>query len=48
MIAVVPASEAEKVAAVLAGEGETVFTLGRMVARAEGAPGTIYKGNLAI
>lgn len=32
----------------LAGEGETVFTLGRMVARAEGAPGTIYKGNLAI
>ncbi len=48
MIAVVPAAEGDKVAAVLAGEGETVFTLGRMVARQEGAPGTIYKGSLAL
>ena len=48
MIAVVPAAEADKVAAVLTGEGETVFTLGRMVARAEGAAGTIYKGSLAL
>ncbi|PST25491.1 phosphoribosylformylglycinamidine cyclo-ligase [Mesorhizobium plurifarium] len=48
MIATVPASDAEKVAAVLAGEGETVFTLGRIVARAESATGTIYKGSLAI
>ncbi|RVI98106.1 phosphoribosylformylglycinamidine cyclo-ligase [Sinorhizobium medicae] len=48
MIAVVSAGEAEKVAAVLAREGETVFTLGRMVSRSEDAPGTIYKGNLAI
>ncbi|MDX0701763.1 phosphoribosylformylglycinamidine cyclo-ligase [Sinorhizobium medicae] len=48
MIAVVSAGEAEKVATVLAREGETVFTLGRMVSRSEDAPGTIYKGNLAI
>ncbi|ASY68287.1 phosphoribosylformylglycinamidine cyclo-ligase [Sinorhizobium fredii] len=48
MIAVVPAAEADKVATVLAGEGETVFTLGRMVARDEGAAGTIYKGSLAL
>ncbi|MDK1384959.1 phosphoribosylformylglycinamidine cyclo-ligase [Sinorhizobium sp. 8-89] len=48
MIAVVPAAEAKKVAAVLTGEGETVFTLGRMVARVEGAAGTIYKGSLSL
>ncbi|AWM24353.1 phosphoribosylformylglycinamidine cyclo-ligase [Sinorhizobium fredii USDA 205] len=48
MIAVVPAAEADKVATVLAGEGETVFTLGRIVARDEGAAGTIYKGSLAL
>lgn len=48
MIAVVPAAEADNVAAVLSGEGETVFTLGRMVARDEGAAGTIYKGSLAL
>ena len=48
MIAVVPAEDADKVAAVLAAEGETVFPLGRMVARAEGAAGTIYKGTLAL
>ncbi|MFK0272162.1 phosphoribosylformylglycinamidine cyclo-ligase [Ensifer sp. KUDG1] len=48
MIAVVPADKAAEVASVLTGEGETVFTLGRMVAREEGAAGTIYKGNLAL
>ncbi len=48
MIAVVPAGEAEKVAAALTAEGETVFRLGRMVAREEGAAGTIYKGTLAL
>ncbi|ASY62289.1 Phosphoribosylformylglycinamidine cyclo-ligase [Sinorhizobium sojae CCBAU 05684] len=48
MIAVVPSAEADRVAAVLAGEGETVFTLGRMVAREEDAAGTIYKGSLAL
>ncbi|APG84007.1 phosphoribosylformylglycinamidine cyclo-ligase [Sinorhizobium americanum] len=48
MIAVAPAAEADRVAAVLAGEGETVFPLGRMVAREEGAAGTIYKGSLAL
>jgi phosphoribosylformylglycinamidine cyclo-ligase len=48
MIAVVPAAEADRVAAVLVGEGETVFTLGRMVSREEGAAGTIYKDSLAL
>jgi phosphoribosylformylglycinamidine cyclo-ligase len=48
MIAVVAAQDAEKVASVLTAEGETVFTLGRMVAREEGAAGTIYKGTLAL
>ncbi|MGE6786393.1 phosphoribosylformylglycinamidine cyclo-ligase [Ensifer adhaerens] len=48
MIVVVPAEKAAEVSAVLTGEGETVFALGRMVARDEGAAGTIYKGNLAL
>ncbi|HTO30210.1 MAG TPA: phosphoribosylformylglycinamidine cyclo-ligase [Pararhizobium sp.] len=48
MIAVVKADDADKVTAVLTAEGETVFALGRMVARAEGATGTIYKGTLAL
>ncbi|MBP1882743.1 phosphoribosylformylglycinamidine cyclo-ligase [Sinorhizobium mexicanum] len=48
MIVVVPATEAETVATILSGEGETVFTLGCMVGRAEGAAGTIYKGSLSL
>ena len=48
MIVVVAAADVERVTAVLAGEGERVVTLGRMVARAEGAAGTIYKGTLAL
>lgn len=48
MIAVVPADKADMVAAALSGEGESVFHLGRMVAREEGAAGTIYKGTLAL
>ena len=48
MIAVVPADKADEVAAVLSREGESVFRLGRMVAREEGAAGTIYKGTLAL
>ncbi|GMB81174.1 phosphoribosylformylglycinamidine cyclo-ligase [Shinella zoogloeoides] len=48
MIAVVPADKADAVSAALAAEGETVFRLGRMVAREEGAAGTIYKGTLAL
>lgn len=48
MIAVVKAEDAEAVSAILTAEGETVFTLGRMVARVEGAAGTIYKGALAL
>ena len=48
MIVVVPADKADTVAAVLSAEGESVFRLGRMVAREEGAAGTIYKGTLAL
>ena len=48
MIVVVAASDVERVTAVLAGEGENVVTLGRMVARTEGAAGTIYTGTLAL
>lgn len=48
MIAVVQASDVERVSAVLSAEGESVFTLGRMVARAEGEAGTSYKGTLAL
>ncbi|MBB3978838.1 phosphoribosylformylglycinamidine cyclo-ligase [Rhizobium azooxidifex] len=48
MIAVVQASDVERVSAVLSAEGESVFTLGRMVAREDGASGTSYKGTLAL
>lgn len=48
MIAVVSPDKADQVAAVLEAEGETVFRLGRMVARAEGAHGTVYKGTLTL
>ena len=48
MIAVVPADKAEAVAAILTAEGETVVTLGRMIARGEGAAGVSYKGKLAL
>ena len=48
MIAVVPAEQAEAVAAILTAEGETVVTLGRMIARTEGAAGVSYKGTLAL
>ncbi len=48
MIAVVSMEDVERVSAVLEAEGESVFTLGRMVARTEGAAGTSYKGTLAL
>ncbi len=48
MIVVVSAENATKVTEVLTAEGETVFPLGRMVAREEGAHGTIYKGTLGL
>jgi phosphoribosylformylglycinamidine cyclo-ligase len=48
MIAVVPADKAEAVAEILTAEGEAVVTLGRMIARAEGAAGVSYKGKLAL
>ncbi|MET0358777.1 MAG: phosphoribosylformylglycinamidine cyclo-ligase [Pararhizobium sp.] len=48
MIAVVPADRADSVTAALVAEGETVFRLGRMIARNEGAPGVVYEGTLAL
>ncbi|WP_428428169.1 phosphoribosylformylglycinamidine cyclo-ligase [Pararhizobium sp.] len=48
MIVVVAAEDADQVTSVLKAEGETVFELGRMVARDEGAAGTIYKGTLTL
>ena len=48
MIVVVPAEKADDVASVLTGEGESVFRLGRMVGRAEGDAGTVYKGTLKL
>ena len=48
MIAVVSPDKAEAVAAVLSREGETVFPLGRIVARQAGEPGVVYSGTLAL
>ena len=48
MIVVVAAEDVDQVTSVLKAEGETVFALGRMVARDEGAAGTIYKGTLTL
>jgi phosphoribosylformylglycinamidine cyclo-ligase len=48
MIAVVSAENAAAVTAILESEGEKIITLGRMIGRAEGAPGTVYKGTLAL
>ncbi|MBP2446546.1 phosphoribosylformylglycinamidine cyclo-ligase [Rhizobium leguminosarum] len=48
MIAVVAGENVAAVSAALEAEGETVVTLGRMIARDEGAAGTVYKGTLAI
>ncbi|MGR9371917.1 phosphoribosylformylglycinamidine cyclo-ligase [Rhizobium leguminosarum] len=48
MIAVVAGENVAAVSAALETEGETVITLGRMIARDEGAAGTVYKGTLAI
>ncbi len=48
MIAVVAAQDADAVREALAAEGEKVVTLGRMVSRAEGEAGTVYKGTLAL
>ncbi|MGO7867832.1 phosphoribosylformylglycinamidine cyclo-ligase [Rhizobium leguminosarum] len=48
MIAVVAGEDVATVSAALEADGETVITLGRMIAREEGAAGTVYKGTLAI
>ncbi|KZS54577.1 phosphoribosylformylglycinamidine cyclo-ligase [Rhizobium anhuiense] len=48
MIAVVAVENVAAVSAALEAKGETVITLGRMIARDEGAAGTVYKGTLAI
>jgi phosphoribosylformylglycinamidine cyclo-ligase len=48
MIVVVSEAKTDKVAAILEREGERVFRLGKMVARADGDAGTVYKGTLKI
>ncbi|MCM2292091.1 phosphoribosylformylglycinamidine cyclo-ligase [Allorhizobium sp. BGMRC 0089] len=48
MIVVVAPENADAVAAILTAEGETVSRLGRMIAREDGAPGTVYKGVLGL
>ena len=48
MIAVVDASVAGKVAAILKREGETVVQLGELVAAAKGKPRVTYTGRLNI
>lgn len=48
MIVVTAADKADTVIAALTAEGEKPVRLGRMVARADGAHGTIYKGTLAL
>ena len=48
MIVVVAEENVAAVSKVLEAEGEKVVTLGRMIAHAEGAAGTVYKGTLAI
>ena len=40
MVAVVEATAVERVHAALAGAGETVYRIGRIISRVEGAPGT--------
>jgi len=48
MIVVVSEENAKAVTDVLSAEGETVVQLGRMVERAEGGAGVIYKGTLGL
>ncbi|MCX8998999.1 phosphoribosylformylglycinamidine cyclo-ligase [Rhizobiaceae bacterium BDR2-2] len=48
MIAVVSAGDERAVTAALEASGEKVVSLGRMTARAEDAPGVVYKGTLGL
>jgi len=48
MIVVVAQENVELVTKALEAEGETVVPLGRMIARTEGAAGTVYQGTLAL
>ncbi|MGQ5717985.1 phosphoribosylformylglycinamidine cyclo-ligase [Pseudochrobactrum asaccharolyticum] len=48
MIVVVPADKAELVAKTLKAEGETVVTLGRMIARDADQQGVVYQGTLSL
>lgn len=48
MIVVVPADKAELVADTLKAEGETVVTLGRMIARDADQQGVVYQGTLSL
>lgn len=48
MIVVVAKENVDRVTQALEAEGESVIVLGRMIGRAEGAAGTVYKGTLAL
>ncbi len=48
MIVVVAGENVDRVKQTLEAEGESVIVLGRMIGRAEGAAGTVYKGTLAL
>ncbi|AKI01108.1 phosphoribosylformylglycinamidine cyclo-ligase [Hoeflea sp. IMCC20628] len=48
MIAVVRAADTDRVTAALEAEGESVVRLGRLIARADGAPGVSYTGTLGL
>lgn len=48
MIVVTAADKADSVITALEAEGESPVRLGRMIARAEGQAGTVYKGTLAL
>jgi len=48
MIAVVRAADADQVTSALEAEGESVVRLGRLIARADGAPGVSYTGTLGL
>lgn len=48
MIAVTPEADADRVAAALEAQGETVIRLGRLTVRADNGPGVVYKGTLKL
>ena len=48
MIAVAPEADADRVAATLEAQGESVIRLGRLTRRADNGPGVVYKGTLKL